>query len=66
LNINCGYYCYFILFKLVISDRDVTIFSIDKLKNELGKSFAMKDMGATKRILDISISCDRREKNITL
>ena len=39
---------------------------IDRLKKTLGKSFAMKDIGAAKRILGIGISRDRREKKIYL
>ncbi|CAL8167682.1 unnamed protein product [Prunus armeniaca] len=33
---------------------------ISKLKKELSKSFAMKDLGPAKRILNMSISCDRK------
>ena len=33
---------------------------IDRLKRELSKSFAMKDLGSAKQILGIEISCDRK------
>ena len=39
---------------------------IDKLKKKLGKSFSMKDMGATKQILGIRIIRDRKEKKLWL
>jgi len=38
------------------------IFRIDWLNKTLGKSFHMKDKGAAKSILGISISCDKNEK----
>lgn len=42
------------------------IFKINRLKKKLGKSFDRKDIGVTKKILDISISCDKKEKKIWL
>ena len=39
---------------------------IDRLKEQLGKSFAMKDMGAAKQILGIRIISDRKEKKLWL
>jgi len=42
------------------------VFKIKKLKKQLGKSFAMKDLGATKQILGIKIIRDRKEKKLWL
>ena len=39
---------------------------IDKLKQELGKSFAMKDLGPAKQILGMKISRNRTTKNLWL
>ncbi|CAL2270428.1 unnamed protein product [Prunus armeniaca] len=39
---------------------------ISKLKKELSKSFAMKDLGPTKRILGMSISRDRKNRKLKL
>ncbi|CAL9006694.1 unnamed protein product, partial [Prunus brigantina] len=39
---------------------------ISKLKKELSKSFAMKDLGPAKRILGMSISCDRKNWKLRL
>nr|KYP58922.1 Retrovirus-related Pol polyprotein from transposon TNT 1-94 [Cajanus cajan] len=39
---------------------------IDRLKRQLSKSFSMKDMRATKKILGIRIMCDRKEKKFWL
>jgi hypothetical protein len=36
------------------------------LKKALSKSFAMKDLGLTKQILGMKISCDRSEKLLWL
>ena len=37
---------------------------IDRLKKELNKSFSMKDLGSTKQILGIKISCDRKNMKL--
>ena len=55
----------FIILLLYVDDMLIVgkdIFIIDRLKKTLSESFAMKDMGAAKRILGIGISRDRREK----
>ncbi|GMI87287.1 cysteine-rich RLK (RECEPTOR-like protein kinase) 8 [Hibiscus trionum] len=39
---------------------------IDKLKQELSKSFAMKDLGPTKQILGIRLTRDRKAKKLWL
>ena len=39
---------------------------IDKLKRELNNSFAMKDLGSTKQILGMKISCDRKKMKLWL
>nr|KYP55890.1 Retrovirus-related Pol polyprotein from transposon TNT 1-94 [Cajanus cajan] len=39
---------------------------IDRLKKQLSESFAMKDLRAAKKILGISITCDRKEKKLWL
>ncbi|CAL8081539.1 unnamed protein product [Prunus armeniaca] len=39
---------------------------ISKLKKELSKSFAMKDLGPAKRIIDMSISRDRKNRKLRL
>ena len=39
---------------------------IRELKEELSKSFSMKDLGAAKRILGMQISRDRKKKTLTL
>ena len=39
---------------------------IDMLKEQLGKSFSMKDMGAAKQILGIRIICERKGKTLWL
>jgi len=49
---------------MLIVGKDISI--IDRLKKTLGESFAMKDLGAAKRILGIGISRDRRETKIYL
>ena len=59
----------FIILLLYVDDMLIVgkdISRIDRLKKTLGESFAMKDLGAAKRILGICISCDRREKKIYL
>ncbi len=43
-----------------------SISRIDRLKHQLGESFAMKDMGAAKQILGIRIIRDRKEKKLWL
>ena len=40
--------------------------AISDLKEELSKSFSMKDLGAAKRILGMKISRNRKEKTLTL
>ena len=40
------------------------ISNIDRLKKQLGESFAMKDMGAAKQILGIRIMRDRKERKL--
>ena len=39
---------------------------IDRLKRELSKSFAMKDLGSIKQILCMKISCDRNNRKLWL
>lgn len=39
---------------------------INSLKNELGNSFAMKDLGPTKQILRMKISMDRKNRKLWL
>lgn len=39
---------------------------IDRLKQELDKSFAMKDLGSTKQILGMEITCDRSGRKLWL
>ena len=39
---------------------------IDRLKKELSKSFAMKDLGLTKQILCMKIPHDRKNRNLWL
>ncbi|GMI85508.1 cysteine-rich RLK (RECEPTOR-like protein kinase) 8 [Hibiscus trionum] len=39
---------------------------IDKLKQELSKSFAMKDLGPAKQILGIKLTRDRKAKKLWL
>ncbi|KAF3651520.1 putative wall-associated receptor kinase 2-like [Capsicum annuum] len=39
---------------------------IQKLKQELSKSFSMKDLGLAKQILDMQIVCDRKSKKLWL
>ena len=39
---------------------------IDRLKRELSKSFAMKDLGFTKQILGMKIFCDRKNRKLWL
>lgn len=38
------------------------ISKIKKLNKDLTKSFVMKDLGATKKILAMKITCDENEK----
>ena len=49
---------------MLIIGKNVSM--IDRLKEQLGKSFAMKDMGAAKQILGIRIIRDRNEKKLWL
>nr|GEX55919.1 retrovirus-related Pol polyprotein from transposon TNT 1-94 [Tanacetum cinerariifolium] len=46
--------------------RQCDILKIDKLKKELNKSFAMKDLGKAKQILGMRISRDRKAKKLWL
>ena len=48
---------------LIVGSNTKRIFS---LKNALSKSFAMKDLGPTKQILGMNISCDRKNKKLQL
>ena len=56
--------CYYMFIDMLIVGKDIS--RIDRLKKTLGESFAMKDLGAAKRILGIGISRDRRETKIYL
>ena len=59
----------FIILLLYVEDMLIVgknVSRIDKLKEQLGKSFAMKDMGAAKQILGIRIIRDRKEKKLWL
>ena len=49
---------------MLIVGKNVSM--IDRLKEQLGKSFAMKDMGAAKHFLGIRIIRDRKEKKLWL
>ena len=54
---------------MLLYDEDMLIIGrnssrIAKLKNNLNKSFAMKDLGLAKHILGIRISRDRRAKKL--
>ena len=49
---------------MLIIDHDST--KIDRLKRELSKSFAMKDLGSAKQILGMKISRDRKNKKLWL
>ena len=39
---------------------------IDRLKRELSKSFAMKDLGSVKQILGMKITCDKKNRKLWL
>ena len=57
----------FIILLLYVDDMLIVgknVSMIDRLKEQLGKSFAMKDMGAAKHILGIRIIRDRKEKKL--
>ena len=59
----------FIILLLYVDDMLIVgknVSMIDRLKEQLGKSFAMKDMGAAKQILGIRIIRDRKEKKLWL
>jgi ATP-binding cassette subfamily B (MDR/TAP) protein 1 len=59
----------FIILLLYVDDMLIVgknVSRIDRLKKQLGESFAMKDMGAAKKILGISITRDRKEKKLWL
>ena len=49
---------------ILIVGKDAS--KIDNLKRGLGKSFAMKDLGSTKQILGMNISCDRKIRKLWL
>ena len=56
---------------LLLYDGDMLIIGhdsskIDKLKRELSKSFAMKDLGSEKQILGMKISRDRKNRKLWL
>ena len=54
-------YFLIVLHMLIVGSNTKRIFS---LKNALSKSFAMKDLGPTKQILGMNISCDRKNKKL--
>ena len=57
----------FIILLLYVDDMLIVrknVFRIDRLKEQMGKSFSMKDMGAAKQILGIRIIRDRKEKKL--
>jgi hypothetical protein len=57
----------FIILLLYVDDMLIVgknISNIDRLKKQLGESFAMKDMGAAKQILGIRIMRDRKERKL--
>ena len=59
----------FIILLLYVDDMLIVgknVSKIDRLKEQLGKSFTMKDMGAVKQILGIRIIRDRKEKKLWL
>ncbi|KAL9256813.1 Retrovirus-related Pol polyprotein from transposon TNT 1-94-like protein [Drosera capensis] len=59
----------FIILLLYVDDMLIVgkdIFRIDRLKKQLGESFAMKDMEPAKQILGIRIMRDRKEKKFWL
>ena len=59
----------FLILLLYVDDMLIVGFStkrIVSLKNALSKSFAMKDLGPTKKILGVNISCDRKNKKLWL
>ena len=59
----------FIILLLYVDDMLIVgkdISKINRLKKQLGVSFAMKDLGATKQILGIRIIQDRKEKKLWL
>ena len=77
-NRTSSYYC---LFTTNFSDDDFIILllyiddmliighdssKIDRLKRELSKSFAMKDLRSTKQILGMKISHDRKNRKLWL
>ena len=59
----------FIILFLYVDDMLITghdYSKIDRLKRELSKSFAMKDLGLAKHILGMKISCDRKNRKLWL
>ncbi|XP_057432549.1 germacrene A acid 8-beta-hydroxylase-like [Lotus japonicus] len=59
----------FIILLLYVDDMLIVgknISMIDRLKKQLGESFAMKDLGAARQILGIRIMRDRKEKKLWL
>ena len=49
---------------ILIVGKDAS--KIDNLKREFSKSFAMKDLGSTKQILGMNISCDSKIRKLWL
>jgi hypothetical protein len=59
----------FIILLLYVADMLIVCHDtskIDRLKKELSKSFNMKDLGPTKQILGMKISCDRKKEKLWL
>ena len=57
----------FVILLLYIDDIlivDINVSRMDKLKKQLSKSFSMKDLGPTKKILGIRIKKDRASKKL--
>ena len=68
LTVTCtvhliGTRCYSVDDILIIAHESS---KINRLKSELSKSFATKDLGSTKQILGMKISCDRENKKLWL
>lgn len=45
---------------MLIVEKNIS--NINRLKKQLGESFAMKEMGAAKQILGIRIMCDKKRE----
>jgi hypothetical protein len=59
----------FIILVLYVDDMllaSKSIIEINKLKAQMDRTFDMKDLGASKKILEMEISKDRRNGNIWL